>query len=458
MEDSTIKLIVKVPFPPFNGRNFEYSTDNAATWNSYKLDTEISLKAGENVKFRGDNPSGIANWNNLHNSPGAYHQFVMTGKIAAYGSVISLLSPTLSVPSVNWASFCYLFLNCNSLIKAPELSKNNEISRYCYYGMFRNCTNLVVAPSLQATILSENCYSDMFLGCTSLVESPLLPATELKKDCYSGLFSGCINLRKITCYASVGNLNYCKNWHPNNSEFANKQPGIFVKAKGAQWSIDDSSSADGIPYNWSVVEVDVYKEAPMDGKQYARQNGAWTPVESVEPGISDAPSDGQQYARQNGTWTPVEEGITDAPSDGTQYARQNGAWTVVTEGITDAPSDSKTYGRNNGAWTPVESGYPIKGGVEIDNGVVSVQNYGIYTKLNGNFISYESGNNYVRLYDKLEVMIDGEKSESKFIDVANAGNGVVKTSNGGKVKFWSGTQAEYDAIATKDANTLYIIK
>ena len=153
-------------------------------------------------------------------------------------------------------------------------------------------------------------------------------------------------------------------------------------------------------------------------------------------------------------------GIPDAPVDGVQYARQNGEWTPVEEGIPDAPSDGKTYGRNNGNWTAVESGYPIKQGVEIDNNVVSVENYGIHTKLNGNFISYESGTgeNYVRLYDKLEVMMDGEKSEAKFIDVANAGNGVVKTTNDGKVKFWLGTQQEYDAIATKDANTLYVIK
>ena len=76
-------------------------------------------------------------------------------------------------------------------------------------------------------------------------------------------------------------------------------------------------------------------------------------------------------------------------------------------------------------------------------------------------VDYNKGtaieDNYVRLYDKLEVFKDGEKSEANFMDVANAGNGVVKTPNGGKVKFWSGTQQEYDAITTKDANTLYII-
>lgn len=128
-------------------------------------------------------------------------------------------------------------------------------------------------------------------------------------------------------------------------------------------------------------------------------------------------------------------------------------------GIPDAPSDGKTYGRNNGAWTPVESGYPVKPSVEIDNNVVSVENYGQHTSLHGNFIEFLTDDVNVRFYDKLEVTPTGEESKiAKFIDIVNAGNGVVKTSNNGNVKFWLGTQQEYDAIATKDANTLYIIK
>ena len=33
----------------------------------------------------------------------------------------------------------------------------------------------------------------------------------------------------------------------------------------------------------------------------------------------------------------------------------------------------------------------------------------------------------------------------------------VKTTNNTTLQFWNGTQQEYDAIATKDANTLYVI-
>ena len=140
----------------------------------------------------------------------------------------------------------------------------------------------------------------------------------------------------------------------------------------------------------TLLNQTVLPDAPSDGQQYARQNGEWTPVESVEPGIPDAPSDGNQYARQDGTWTVVEPGISDAPSDGKTYGRNNGAWTPVTEGITDAPSDGTQYSRKDGVWVEAE---PSK----------------------------------------------------------------VKTTNNTTMQFWSGTQQEYDAIATKDANTLYII-
>ena len=156
-------------------------------------------------------------------------------------------------------------------------------------------------------------------------------------------------------------------------------------------------------------------------------------IGSGEQGIPDAPIDGVQYARQNGEWTPVEKGIDwntikqklaedgvesikfimgdeqviltasevknllnqtvlpDAPSDGQKYARQNGEWTPVEEGLTDAPSDGQQYARKDGVW------------------------------------------------------VESEPSK-------------VKTTNDTPLQFWSGTQQEFDAIATKDANTLYIIK
>ena len=154
-------------------------------------------------------------------------------------------------------------------------------------------------------------------------------------------------------------------------------------------------------------------------------------IGSGEQGIPDAPIDGVQYARQNGEWTPVESGLDwntikqklaedgvesikfimgseeiiltasevktllnqtvlpEAPLDGQKYARKNADWTPVIEGIPEAPLDGLQYARQNAAWVEVS---------------------------------------------------------------------IVKTTNNTTLQFWKGTQEEYDAIATKDSRTLYIIK
>jgi len=43
-------------------------------------------------------------------------------------------------------------------------------------------------------------------------------------------------------------------------------------------------------------------EAPIDGTEYVRKDGAWVHSTGGGGGISDAPSDGQIYVRRNGAW------------------------------------------------------------------------------------------------------------------------------------------------------------
>ena len=75
----------------------------------------------------------------------------------------------------------------------------------------------------------------------------------------------------------------------------------------------------------------VENDAPSDGDQYVRQNGAW--AEIALPTGTDAPVDGNQYVRQDGSWQAIVLPTgTDAPSDGDQYVRQNGAWTQLSTG------------------------------------------------------------------------------------------------------------------------------
>ena len=83
--------------------------------------------------------------------------------------------------------------------------------------------------------------------------------------------------------------------------------------------------------------------------------------------------------------------------------------------LPDAPSDGQKYARQNGNWTPVTEGI-------TDSPSDGKQ----YARQNGAWVEVEPSK--------------------------------VKTTNNTTMQFWNGTQQEYDAIVTKDANTLYIIK
>ncbi|MEE3484279.1 MAG: leucine-rich repeat protein [Bacteroidales bacterium] len=196
----------------------QYSLDGGKTWAKLLADTLIPLKhKGDKALLRGNNPQGFSNSTKL------YTQFVMTGRIAASGSVMSLidnvgeivfisndycfnglfagctsLTKAPELPATTLASRCYdfMFYGCTSLTKAPKLPATT-LKEECYYMMFYGCTSLTKAPKLPATILDKACYKSMFYGCTSLTKAPKLPAITLDKACYHGMFEGCISLTKV---------------------------------------------------------------------------------------------------------------------------------------------------------------------------------------------------------------------------------------------------------------------
>lgn len=62
----------------------------------------------------------------------------------------------------------------------------------------------------------------------------------------------------------------------------------------------------------------------------------WVAATDTGQGIKDAPYDGKAYARQDGEWVEVEDGgggggggIPEAPQDGSLYGRQNAGWAKV---------------------------------------------------------------------------------------------------------------------------------
>ncbi len=178
-----------------NGRNSPnvlYSLDGGKIWTFLaEGDTVRLAHKGDKALLKGNNPHGFSqNYSEYQSS------FKMTGKIAASGSVMSLIDGTgLSSEIRGVECFGSLFENCTSLTQAPELPAVT-LANYCYAYMFRGCTSLTRAPELPATTLAEYCYSNMFSDCTSLVQAPELPAATLARGCYSEMFSVCTSLTK----------------------------------------------------------------------------------------------------------------------------------------------------------------------------------------------------------------------------------------------------------------------
>ena len=198
---STVAMAVKGT--PTKGQAFETSTDGT-NWSVFTPGTtKITLtNVGDKVYFRGDNTTVSESYRN-------YCQFVMSGKIAASGNIMSLLDKTCQSTTIS-NDYCYRFMfwHCTSLATAPALPATTLASG-CYSGMFCGCTSLITAPALPATTLISGCYDSMFNGCTSLTTAPALPATTLASSCYTGMFCGCTSLTTAPALPATTLANYC---------------------------------------------------------------------------------------------------------------------------------------------------------------------------------------------------------------------------------------------------------
>lgn len=103
------------------------------------------------------------------------------------------------LPATVLSEGCYMamFYGCSKLVKAPELPVKS-LSPLCCYAMFAGCTSLSEVPeTLPAEKMSFECYAYMFASCTSITKAPLLPATVLDDSCYLAMFSDCTSLSEV---------------------------------------------------------------------------------------------------------------------------------------------------------------------------------------------------------------------------------------------------------------------
>lgn len=148
------------------------STDHGTTWSAYARGTTITLaNVGDSVSFKGR--GFVAN-----NSANVNH-VKMTGKIAASGSVTSLIDENGGDPNVTLPNDCFahMFQDCTSLTQVPKLPATT-LATACYRGMFEGCTGLsltttkdadhTLAWSLADATADLNWNAIMFEGCPNV--------------------------------------------------------------------------------------------------------------------------------------------------------------------------------------------------------------------------------------------------------------------------------------------------
>lgn len=201
-------------------RNFEYSLNEGA-WTAFDLPKNTAskliatLSPNDTISFRRDNDNF------------ADTQFISDSNLTfdIYGNLLSL--------------------QYGSAFSGQTELRNT--SKKAFGAIFKE-TGVVDASNLMltATTLSTGCYSSMFRDCTSLVIAPELPASMLVSQCYTWMFYGCLQLSYVKCLA-VDGLNYSNiaDWLGNVSN-----TGTFVKASGVTWA----SGGTGIPEGWTVIE------------------------------------------------------------------------------------------------------------------------------------------------------------------------------------------------------------
>ena len=269
--------------------DIQYSLDGGETWTALAAGDTITLAhKGDKALLRGDNQEGISKGYSECSS------FTMTGKIAASGSVMSLIDgigKTLVVP----AGYCFyaLFKGCTSLTQAPELPATT-LSEGCYSYMFNGCTSLTQAPELPATTLANSCYSSMFYDCSNLTQAPELPATTLANSCYSRMFFG-TNLSEI--HVSFDD------WGESTHDWvANVAPtGTFYCPKALSLEF----GRNRIPEDWKVKYIDDTAAVVFNYLVFTAEEDGST--FGIRPNSGDVPY--VKYSLDDGeTWNKLKAG------------------------------------------------------------------------------------------------------------------------------------------------------
>lgn len=249
--------------------NVSYSFDGE-TWTTWNY-SNITLSENETIYMKGNNSNGF---NSVSAETSANRFVIQSGDIECHGSVQSLIygddfetgltipnnycfawifdqctnlltAPDLPATSITQGCYFYTFNGCENLTTVPTTLPAMTLQTYCYRGMFQNCYALQTAPQLPATTLTNNCYELTFNNCSGLTQAPVLPAITLKSSCYRGLFKGCSSLNYIKAmFTTTPSTTYTENWVSGVAS-----SGTYVKNSSASYT---TRGVNAIPNNWTI--------------------------------------------------------------------------------------------------------------------------------------------------------------------------------------------------------------
>lgn len=222
----------------------QYSKNNGA-WTDITASLNgnvISVAAGDQVRFRGDNMAyATAQYRNTF---GGTARFNISGWLTSllnkedYRSVWTLQAPY---------TFAYLFEGSEAVDASGAYLVLKNLTPYCFTHMFDSCPGLVRGPRMEwgteDVRLGEGSMEGMFRDCGNLTTSPVLQAKTLVQGCYRDMFNGCSSLAFINCEATNPgeDVTATSNW-----VYGVAQQGRFARDTSVTWPI----GVNGIPQGW----------------------------------------------------------------------------------------------------------------------------------------------------------------------------------------------------------------
>lgn len=139
-----------------NNKVFEYNK-NGSGWTTYIENSKIEINKYEYVQFRSNSTRACST-----NSTSQIRRFITVGLFKCYGTISSLINNSNSVPT---NAFVRLFQGTN-ILTAPVLPAT-ELSNSCYSYMFRNCSKLNYIKAMFTTAPGNSYTRDWVKGVSS---------------------------------------------------------------------------------------------------------------------------------------------------------------------------------------------------------------------------------------------------------------------------------------------------